>query len=256
MTAGGRCTAAGASSTTSSSWPCRSWPSAACDSRSTPSSSRRTTGRTSSTAPVALRRARAARRGRPCGSTRRSRTSTPISIRCACRKLTLGVEHQLSPHVAVSARFVHKQLDKAVEDIGSVDAEGNATYVIGNPGYHRATEAIPGVPFPKAVRDYDAVELVARKAARPQLGAHRELRLEPLVRQLLGPFASRTRTDAPSRTSEGPSTPRSRCSTTTVEHSTGGWRPTVLTRPRRSSSTPRRSASTSASSSRWPAGCR
>ena len=38
-----------------------------------------------------------------------------------------------------------------------------ATYVIGNPGYHRATEAIPGVPYPKAVRDYDAVELVGRK---------------------------------------------------------------------------------------------
>ena len=40
---------------------------------------------------------------------------------------------------------------------------GVATYVIGNPGYHRATEAIPGVPYPKAVRDYDAVELVGRK---------------------------------------------------------------------------------------------
>ena len=76
---------------------------------------------------------------------------------------TVGLEHQISPHVAVSARFVHKQLDRAVEDIGSVDAEGNATYVIGNPGYHRATEAAPGVPYPKAVRDYDAVELVARK---------------------------------------------------------------------------------------------
>ena len=79
------------------------------------------------------------------------------------QELTLGLEHQMSPHVAVSARFVHKQLDRAVEDIGSVDAEGNATYVIGNPGYHRATEAIPGVPYPKAVRDYDAVELVGRK---------------------------------------------------------------------------------------------
>ena len=40
---------------------------------------------------------------------------------------------------------------------------GNATYVIGNPGYHRATEATAGVPYPKAVRDYDAVEVVGRK---------------------------------------------------------------------------------------------
>jgi hypothetical protein len=79
------------------------------------------------------------------------------------QELTFGIEHQVSPHVAVAARFVHKQLDKAVEDIGSVDADGTATYVIGNPGYHRAIEAIPGVPYPKAVRDYDAVELVGRK---------------------------------------------------------------------------------------------
>ena len=79
------------------------------------------------------------------------------------QELTVGIEHQLAPLVAVSARYVHKQLDKAVEDIGLVDAEGNATYVIGNPGYHRATEATAGVPFPKAVRDYDAMELVGRK---------------------------------------------------------------------------------------------
>jgi hypothetical protein len=79
------------------------------------------------------------------------------------QEVTLGVEHQMSAHVAVSARFIHKQLDKAVEDIGSVDPQGNDIYVIGNPGYHRATEATPGVPYPKAVRDYDALELVARK---------------------------------------------------------------------------------------------
>lgn len=79
------------------------------------------------------------------------------------QEVTLGIEHQMSPHLAVSARFIHKQIDKAVEDIGSVDADGNATYVIGNPGYHRASEAIPGVPYPKAVRDYDAIELVGRR---------------------------------------------------------------------------------------------
>ena len=79
------------------------------------------------------------------------------------QELTVGVEHQLSARAAVSVRFVHKQLDKAVEDIGSIDAEGNATYVIGNPGYLRATQAIAGVPYPKAVRDYDALEIVGRK---------------------------------------------------------------------------------------------
>jgi hypothetical protein len=79
------------------------------------------------------------------------------------QELTVGVEHQLTARLAVSARVVHKQIDKAVEDIGSIDAEGQAIYVIGNPGYGRATEAFDGVPYPKAVRDYDAVELVARR---------------------------------------------------------------------------------------------
>jgi len=34
---------------------------------------------------------------------------------------------------------------------------------VGNPGYHRATIAYPGVALPKAVRDYDGVELAARR---------------------------------------------------------------------------------------------
>ena len=50
-----------------------------------------------------------------------------------------------------------------MEDIGSLDASGNTFYTIGNPGYGRATIAFPGVAFPKAVRDYDAVEVVGRK---------------------------------------------------------------------------------------------
>ena len=79
------------------------------------------------------------------------------------QELTVGVEHQLTARLAVSARFVHKQIDKAVEDLGSLDESGQAVYVIGNPGYGHATEAFAGVPFPKAVRDYDAVELVARR---------------------------------------------------------------------------------------------
>jgi hypothetical protein len=81
-------------------------------------------------------------------------------------------------HVAVSAlvRFC-KQLDRAVEDIGSVDAVGSATCVIAA-RVHRATEAIPGVPYPKAVRDYDAVgSSSGGKQFDRQVGAHHELRL-------------------------------------------------------------------------------
>jgi hypothetical protein len=74
-----------------------------------------------------------------------------------------GVEHQLSPHLVLTARYVHKQLDRAVEDVGSLDPNYNEVYTIGNPGFHRATLAYPGVALPKAVRRYDAFELAARR---------------------------------------------------------------------------------------------
>jgi len=79
------------------------------------------------------------------------------------QEATLGVEHQLGSNVSVAARYVHKQLDRAVEDIGSRDEDYNEIYTIGNPGFGRATIAYAGVPLPKAVRDYDALELAVRR---------------------------------------------------------------------------------------------
>jgi len=89
------------------------------------------------------------------------------------QEATLGIEHQVSAHGTVAVRYVHKQVDQAVEDIGSHDANQNPgpTFMIGNPGYHRATEVIPGVPLPKAVRDYDAVEFIARRLLNRNWGA-------------------------------------------------------------------------------------
>ena len=150
------------------------------------------------------------------------------------QELTFGIEHQLSPHVAVSARFVHKQLDKAVEDIGSVDADGSATYVIGNPGYHRATEAIRRRALSQGRSRLRCRGARRAEAARPQLGAHRELRVEPPVRQLLGALgirrerAHRAEHRLDLRRSAG--AVRRRRS----RRSTGGWRRTGRTRPRRS----------------------
>ena len=80
------------------------------------------------------------------------------------QEAAVGVERQLGPYLSVSARYVHKQVDRAVEDIGSLDESYNEIYTIGNPGFGRATLAYEGVPLPKAVRDYDALELTVRKA--------------------------------------------------------------------------------------------
>jgi hypothetical protein len=79
------------------------------------------------------------------------------------QEAVVGVEHQWKPNLLLTARYVHKQLDRAIDDIGALDAQGNEVYTIGNPGYGIAQYAYPGVRLPKAVRDYDAVEIGARR---------------------------------------------------------------------------------------------
>lgn len=74
-----------------------------------------------------------------------------------------GLEHELTRSISVAVRYVHKQVDVAVEDIGALDAEGNQVYIIGNPGFHRASQTGFGPAFPKAVRDYDGLELTLNK---------------------------------------------------------------------------------------------
>ena len=91
---------------------------------------------------------------------------TPIDPALQPMKLqeaTVGMEHQLRANLSVAARYVHKQLDRAVEDIGAQDASYNEVYTIGNPGYGTAAFAYPGVPLPKAKRDYDAMEVTVRR---------------------------------------------------------------------------------------------
>jgi hypothetical protein len=79
------------------------------------------------------------------------------------QEAVVGIEHQLKPNLLLTGRYVHKQLDRAVDDIGALDADNNEVYTIGNPGYGVAEYAYPGVRLPKAVRDYDAVEMGARR---------------------------------------------------------------------------------------------
>ena len=50
------------------------------------------------------------------------------------QEATVGLDHQLSDVVAVGVHYVHKQIDRAIEDTGSLDAAGNEIYIIANPG--------------------------------------------------------------------------------------------------------------------------
>ncbi len=121
------------------------------------------------------------------------------------QEATAGIEHQLNDEMAISARYVHKQVDRAIEDTGSLDAAGNEIYVIANPG-----EGLT------ALASTHPITAPAQGDARLRLG---RVRVRKAVLRATGTsapaisgavstattrvFPSRTRTAAPARTSAG-----------------------------------------------------
>ncbi len=80
---------------------------------------------------------------------------------------TIGFERQLSQNFLLSARFTHKQIDRAIEDVGVFNAQGSEAYIIGNPGQGLVCEiaVTSGFPCPKAQRNYNAFEIRVDKRA-------------------------------------------------------------------------------------------
>jgi len=65
----------------------------------------------------------------------------------------------------VSVHYVHKQLDRTVEDTGFLTPEGDEGYVIANPSEGLTALAFtnPNIPMPKPKRQYDSVEFALDK---------------------------------------------------------------------------------------------
>jgi hypothetical protein len=82
------------------------------------------------------------------------------------RMLDVGYDYSFGSNLVASARYTDRRLVSAIEDIGYVSPDGEV-YNIGNPGYGMVADPKnwlqwmgPGIPVtPKAVRDYDALEL-------------------------------------------------------------------------------------------------
>lgn len=74
---------------------------------------------------------------------------------------TFGVEHQLFNDTLISARYTHKKIDFAIEDVGLPNAQGSEAYVIGNPGFGLACDVATDAGFQctKAQRDFKAFEV-------------------------------------------------------------------------------------------------
>ncbi|MBI3698789.1 MAG: TonB-dependent receptor [Acidobacteria bacterium] len=84
------------------------------------------------------------------------------------REFSVTVEHQFASRLVGAIRYTRKDLLKAIEDIGVLDAEDNEVYLIGNPGFGetRNTKTVYGQKttngqeflVPRAVRNYDGLE--------------------------------------------------------------------------------------------------
>src|SRR5262249_14459695 len=88
------------------------------------------------------------------------------------QEMAFGMEHQLGANMGVSVRYVHKQLDRGIEDTGAIDPlTDDEPYIIGNPGLgltqtfnlvgNRAVYATSSGAYtlPQPKRQYDGVEL-------------------------------------------------------------------------------------------------
>lgn len=79
------------------------------------------------------------------------------------QELVAGLEHELTPLLALSGRYVHKQVDRAIEDVGVIVPGIGEVFYIANPGEGVTTSLVedecPTCPgLPAIQRDYDAFE--------------------------------------------------------------------------------------------------
>ena len=81
-------------------------------------------------------------------------------------EFSLGLDHELNSRMSVGARYVHKWLDRTIEDVGIIYPGIGEIYIHGNPGFGMTEIMIPEFPqykTPKATRQYNALELSLRK---------------------------------------------------------------------------------------------
>ncbi len=78
------------------------------------------------------------------------------------RQWVVSSEHRLKGNLIFTMRYTGQRLLHGIEDIGTLDANENEVYVIGNPGFGQTSDSAKsplGDPYtPKAQRNYDGLE--------------------------------------------------------------------------------------------------
>ena len=101
-----------------------------------------------------------------------------------------GAEYQLASNTVVGVNYIHTDLNRTIEDVGTV-VNGNEVYLYCNPGekpvlhgaHHRGDRALPD---PQADPELRRPRGVHQPPLRPQLVPGRQLRPEPPLRELRG----------------------------------------------------------------------
>ncbi|MEX1129696.1 MAG: TonB-dependent receptor, partial [Vicinamibacterales bacterium] len=118
------------------------------------------------------------------------------------QEAVFGLDHALTSSISLGVRYVHKQVDKAVEDIGFLDEQQNEVFKIGNPGFGQSAFFTPEggtarIAQPEAERDYDALEFSVNK----NLSNNWALRTSYTWSRLYGNYSGLAQSDEPGRLS-------------------------------------------------------
>ena len=108
-------------------------------------------------------------------------------------EITLGVQHELTNTISVGFRYVHKELERAIEDVGVLVPGVGEVFYIANPGEGVASDILgPEFPSqPKARREYDGFELEFTK----RFADHWSLHATYLYSELYGNYAGLASSD-------------------------------------------------------------
>ena len=102
----------------------------------------------------------------------------------------VGAEYQLASNTVVGVNYIHTDLNRTIEDVGTV-VNGNEVFRFCNPGENLCSTALPTgatAPFPISQADPEIRRPrgVPQPPLRPQLVPGRQLRPEPPLRELRG----------------------------------------------------------------------
>ena len=89
-----------------------------------------------------------------------------------------GFEYQVHPGVVGAIRYTRNHLRNAIEDVGTLNAQGNEVYTYGNPGSGLVAKSLAYgtsglvIDYPKPKRNYDSVEIsISRRFTQRWFGA-------------------------------------------------------------------------------------